>query len=53
METITSVKAIKEYFESDGGRPMPLKELSALSMDERVEIAELCAKELGKKLVKA
>jgi len=53
MEQMTSVKAIRAYFEAEGGRKMTLKELRALSIEERQELAALYAKELGVELVSA
>jgi hypothetical protein len=47
MEHMTSVQAIRAFFEKDGGRRMALAELQALAIGERQELAALCAKELG------
>ena len=47
---MTGIKAIKVYFEADGGRRVSLNELKALSSKERTELAELAAKELGVEL---
>ena len=47
MEQMTSVRAIRAFFEKDGGRRMALAELQALTLEERQELAALCAKELG------
>ena len=49
MAEITKYKAIKEYFGTPG-HPVTLQELKALSSDDRNELAEGAAKELGKTL---
>ena len=46
----TSVGVIRMFFEADGGRRVSLKELQALAIEERQELAQLCAKELGVEL---
>lgn len=51
MDVITITLAIKIYFEKDPfGRRVTMDELKALSKEDRRHLAELCAKELGKKL---
>lgn len=50
METITKVQAIKEFFESDGGRKVSMTELKELGGAGLNELAPLCAAALGKKL---
>jgi hypothetical protein len=49
-EVIGRVKAIKLFFEADGGRKVTVPELKSLTEQDRQELAELCAAELGKKL---
>jgi hypothetical protein len=48
METISNVKAIKEFFELDGGRKVTMSEMRQLSTEERRELGRLCAEALGK-----
>jgi hypothetical protein len=50
MEKISNVKAIKEFFESDGGAPVKMPELRELSAAERSELGRLCAEALGKEI---
>jgi hypothetical protein len=50
MEKISNVKAIKEFFESDGGAPVKMPELRELSPSERAELGRLCAEALGKEI---
>ncbi|MDD5510870.1 MAG: hypothetical protein PHI12_08670 [Dehalococcoidales bacterium] len=47
---ITSITAIKSYFEADGGRKVTLEEVKNLSKVERDELAQLAAKELGEEI---
>ena len=44
---VTPVGAIREFFQRDGGRAITTAEMQALSRDERVELGQLCAAELG------
>lgn len=44
---LTGIKAIKVYFEQNGGRRVPLAELKALSLEDRQELGRLAAVELG------
>jgi len=46
MEKITRLAAIKKYF-GEGHRPVELAELKVLSKEERQELAEGAAKEMG------
>jgi hypothetical protein len=46
-EKVTTVKAIKTFFEADGGRKVTTKEFMALDKPDRMELALLCAAELG------
>jgi len=50
MEKITKIKAIKEFFEADGGRPVTMNEMRELTADDRNELGVLAAKALGKGL---
>jgi hypothetical protein len=47
MEQMSPVKAIKTFFEANGGREVKLAELKALSVEERLELGKLCVVELG------
>jgi hypothetical protein len=49
METISRTKAIMEYF-SKNSRKVTLAELKELSEEDRKELGELAAKELGKEI---
>ena len=51
MEKISRIKAIREFFSSNGGRKVGMGELKVLTDDEKQELGELCAQELGKELV--
>ncbi len=42
-----SIPAIKKYFESNGGRKIQMSEMKELTHEERQELGEMCAKELG------
>jgi hypothetical protein len=44
------IKAIKTFFEMDGGRTVAMEELKKLNPVERHEIASLCAAALGVEL---
>jgi hypothetical protein len=50
MEKISNVKAIKEFFEADGGVPVTMAEMRALAPAERAELGRLCAEALGKEI---
>lgn len=50
MEKISNVKAIKEFFEADGGAPVKMPELRELTPTERAELGRLCAEALGKEI---
>jgi hypothetical protein len=52
MEKMTNLKAIREFFEADGGRKITMSEMRELSTSERNELGQLCAKALGKEIVK-
>ena len=43
-----AVPAIKRYFESNGGRKIEMSELKELTHEERQELGEMAAVELGK-----
>ena len=44
---MTGIKALKTFFESDGGRRLTMDELKELSKEERAELIALAAIELG------
>jgi len=46
MDTMTSVKAIKTFFELDGGAKVAVAEMKELSAEDRKELGLLCAAEL-------
>ena len=48
-EKISSYGAIKEYFERDGSR-VEVSEMTKLTSEERLELAEMCAEALGKEI---
>lgn len=50
IRKVSSVAAIKEFFEKDGGRKVDMAEFRALSQEERQQLAALCAKALGVEL---
>jgi hypothetical protein len=50
MEKTTNVKAIKEFFEADGGRKVTMSEMRELSTSERNELGQMCAEALGKEI---
>ncbi len=50
MEKMNRMKAIRTFFESDGGRKVSMDEMKALTVEDRKELAELAAKELGVEL---
>lgn len=47
MDQMTNVKAIREFFERDGGRKVSMDEFRALSTEDRKELGSLCAQQLG------
>ena len=44
---MTPMKAIRTYFEADGGRKVGMDELKALPKADRDQLAPLCANALG------
>jgi hypothetical protein len=48
--TMTPARAIRVFFEADGGRKMTLSEIKQLSTAERINLGRLCAEALGVKL---
>ena len=50
MEEITKLQALKQYFNVPD-HPVTVQELKALSKEDRQELAEGAAKELGKTLI--
>lgn len=51
MERMTGLQALKQFLTKDGGRPLTMDEIKALSSDERRELCEMASKELGVELV--
>ena len=49
-EKMNRMKAIRTFFESDGGRKVTMDEMKALTSEERKELAELSAATLGVEL---
>lgn len=47
----SQLKAIREFFEKNGGRKTTIQELKALTEKDKEEMAPLCAKELGVELL--
>jgi hypothetical protein len=47
---MTNIAAIKAFFEADGGRKIEMNEMRALTVEERAELAQMCAKALGVEL---
>lgn len=43
-------EAIRQFFAKDGGRPVNISELKEMKAEDRNELAELAAKELGVEL---
>ena len=50
VQAMTKVQAIREFF---GEPKVTMDELKKLSKEERLELGELCAKELGVEIVEA
>jgi len=50
-EKMKRIGAIKRFFEADGGRKLTVLELKKLTDDDKQELGELAAKELGVELV--
>ena len=44
---VSNIVAIRNFFESNGGRKVTMDELKALSTDERSELGLLCAEAMG------
>ena len=47
MAGVSNIVAIRNFFESNGGRKVTMEELKALSTEERSEIGLLCAEAMG------
>jgi len=47
ITSMTPAKAIKTYFEQDGGRRVDLAEMKSLSREERNELGKLACEALG------
>ena len=48
---MTPIKAIRTYFEQDGGRQVTTAEIKALTTEERRELGVLCCAALGVELI--
>lgn len=46
-QKMTGIKALRTFLEADGGRKLTVSEAKQLSKEERDELAQLAAKELG------
>ena len=44
---MTGIKAIRTYFELDGGRKITMTEMKDLSKEERAELGKLACEALG------
>ena len=44
---MTNIKAIKTFFEADGGKKIEMAECKALSKEERNELGAMCCEALG------
>lgn len=53
METMTNMKAIRTFFEADGGRKLTMDELKALPKEDRAELGALAAEKLGVKIAES
>jgi len=51
MEEMTNVRAIKTFFEMDGGRKVDMQELKDLTTADREELGRLAGIELGVEIV--
>jgi len=47
VEKLTSVQAIRKYFESRGMKPVTFEELRELTPEQRERLGEACARMLG------
>lgn len=47
---LSKLGAIRRYFETDGGRKLTIIEIKALTIEDREELAPLCAAELSETL---
>lgn len=52
-KTMTPLRAIKTFFEQDGGRKLGIEELKQLTTEDKAELAKLAAMELSVELVAA
>lgn len=53
MEKLTRVAAIKRFFEAEGGRKVTMSELKNLTNDDKQELGNLAAVELGCEIVES
>ncbi len=47
MRKMSRVKALREFFEADGGRRLSMEELKNLPPEDRKELGDLAAEALG------
>lgn len=50
---MSRVGVIREYFEKDGGRKVQFSEIKALTAEDRIELSDAAAKELGVEITTA
>jgi hypothetical protein len=50
MEKMTRIKAIKTFFEADGGKKVSMTEFKELTDEDKDELGKLACKELGVEL---
>ena len=50
MEKMSPIKALRTFFEANGGRKVTLQEFQALTAEERIALGKLAAVELGVEL---
>lgn len=48
-EEMSTVGAIKKFFEANGGRKLDMKELQALNAEERADLGKQCKEALSNK----
>ncbi len=51
MKKVGRIKTIKDFFEADNGRKISMEEFKALNEEDKQELAELAAIELGVELL--
>ena len=50
MQTMTRIQAIREFFAEDG-KLLPVSDMRGLTKEDRAELAELAAKEMGVEII--